>query len=161
MWGYGSMIELEINEANSLAKTPADFENIFVRGKSRRWLMPIATQSSSRPALKTQVRSSKLVSRVPKAALWLLVSANLFFIGLSIGLTVLALAVTTPAVHQVRVRLCGAGFAAQLFEREFADRKVTHEEGLFEEYVQDSKEVKRIGIRRMRNGGIRFIVANR
>lgn len=120
----------------------------------------LATQMSPRPALLTQTRNSKVITKVPVAALWLLVIANALYALFSLGLAVMALVYTTPSVHQVYTRMSITGIVAQLFEREYAERAVDSEEMLFRENVDKEAEIKRVGVRRTDTGGSAFAISS-
>ena len=159
VWGYtGSFTNNAIGGANAIAHSEDEFTQYYQRELSRYYAMSLATQLSERPAFLVQTRSSKIVSRVPKAALWLLVTANLIFALVAISLTALAISVVSSDVHQVRLRMSIAGLTAQLFEGEHAERKVKEEEDLFEEHQSGISDVKRVGVSRTTKGGVKFNV---
>lgn len=116
---------------------------------------------SARPAVLAQTRTSKVITKVPVAALWLLVLANAIYALLGIALATMALVYTNPSVHQVYTRLSITGIVAQLFEREYAERAVESEESLFRENVEKDAEVKRVGVRRTDTGGSAFAVSEK
>jgi hypothetical protein len=159
MFGFGFPArEYALAEANYLAKSVDEFLQFYTRGLARTYLSPLGAQSSSRPALLVQSRSSQIVSKVPKAALWLLVAANLLYTILAISLTVLALLVTSMDVEQLQTRLNVTGLAAQLFEGAYAGRQVKDEKELFEASARVDGGVKRVGVQRTRTGGTTFEV---
>jgi hypothetical protein len=147
-----------VSEVNYLATNMDEFMQFYTRGMSRAYLSPLGAQSSPRPALLVQSRNSRIVSQVPKAALWLLVTANLLYIILAISLTVLALLVTSMDVEQLQTRLNVTGLAAQLFEGAYAGRQVRDEKELFEASARVDGGVKRVGVQRTRTGGTTFEV---
>ena len=154
-FGYVSLSLQYIQaQANGLAKSVFDFAQLFSHGMARAYLAPIAAQASPRPALSVQSRSSKIVTKVPKSALWILVIANLLYAILAIILTILALLVTSMDIHQLRTRLSVTGLAAHLFEGEYAERDVKDEKDLFEK----GDILKRVGVRRTETGGATFSV---
>lgn len=128
---------------------------------SSAYSFPLASQLTSRTSLLAQIRTSKVVTRLPVAALWTLVVANLSFALLGLGLAIWALKVTTPVVHQVQMRLGIAGLAAALFDRENFEQSARADDGLFAEKSGMGKgevDVKRIGFRRTSTGGSTFTV---
>jgi hypothetical protein len=138
-WAMSNTLSGRIVERiNYVAQSTDEFKQMYMSQMARGYTGPLGTQVSERPALAVQTRSSKIVSKVPKAALWLLVTANLFFATLAITLTVLAISVESSDVHQLRLRLNIVGLTAQLFEGKHAERKVKEEEDLFEEHQSGS-----------------------
>ena len=121
----------------------------------------LATQVSPRPALLLQTRTSKVITKVPVAALWLLVLANALYTCFALGLATIALVYTNSNVHQVHTRLTIAGIVAQLFEREYAEREVESDEQLFKENVEKDAEIKRVGVRRTDTGGSIFALSEK
>jgi hypothetical protein len=150
--------EVVVSEANYMATNMDEFLQSYTRGLARSYLAPLGAQSSPRPALLVQSRNSRIVSQVPKAALWLLVTANLLYIILAISLTVLALQVTSMDVEQLQTRLNVTGLAAQLFEGAYAGRQVRDEKELFEASARVDGGVKRVGVQRTLTGGTTFEV---
>jgi len=103
--------------------------------------------------LKVQSRSSKIVTRVQKGAVWTLVCANLLYALLAIGLTTFALLSSSITVHQVCTRMTVAGLVAQLFEGQFAWRMVSGSNELFEENSNHGSKPKRVMTVRLPDGG--------
>ena len=154
-FGYSSLpLQYSQIQANGLAKNVSHFAQLLSQGMARQYLVPIVAQSSPRPALLVQSRSSKIVTKVPKSALWILVIANLLYAILAIILAILALLVTSMDIHQLRTRLSVTGLAAHLFEGEYAERDVKDEKDLFEK----GDVSKRVGVRRTEAGGATFSV---
>ena len=110
--------------------------------------------------MSVQTRSSKIVSKVPKSALWLLIVANFLFAALAIALTILALSVASADVHQLHARLNVVGLTAQLFEGDHAEGMMREEEDLFGEHSEQVGQVKRVGVSKSTRGGVRFVVMN-
>jgi hypothetical protein len=138
---------------SSAFASAANLDDLIVgmtRGMARNYIAPIGSQSTSRSALSVQTRVTKIVSRVPKIALWLLVSTNILYTILAISLAILALLVASPDTYQLRIRLSGVGLAAQLFEGAFSERAVKNEKELFENQGKglDEKRVKVSNIQR-------------
>lgn len=94
-----------LREASISLSTPQSFIDACSLGMSKVMTLPLASQTTGRPARLVQRRISKVITKLPKAALWSLVSANLLFASLGLFLTTLALFVTSPDIHQVQVRL--------------------------------------------------------
>jgi hypothetical protein len=147
------------DKASVLARTSKEFVETYSQGVSRALLLPFAGQVEPRPALLVQSRSSKIVSKVPKAAVWVLVVSNILFLSLAVGLTVFALVVSSkdPDVHQVHTRLGISGLASQLFEEGYSQRKVKDSEELFEEHTQDDEKLyKKVRVEITDEGGAQF-----
>ncbi|KAF2658707.1 hypothetical protein K491DRAFT_776247 [Lophiostoma macrostomum CBS 122681] len=159
MWGdTADFTNNVIGGVNALAQSGDEFTKYYMREMARGYSVALATQLSARPALSVQARSSKIVSKVPKAALWLLITANLVFAIVAVGLSALAISVASSDVHQLRMRMNVAGLTSHLFEGEHAEKKVRDEEDLFEEHGGDRDEVRRVGVSRTATGGVRFDV---
>lgn len=146
--------------ASSSASSMQAFIDSYALSLAKVRSYSLATQMSPRPALLTQTRNSKVITKVPVAALWLLVIANALYALFSLGLAVMALVYTTPSVHQVYTRMSITGIVAQLFEREYAERAVDSEEMLFRENVDKEAEIKRVGVRRTDTGGSAFAISS-
>ncbi|KAF2677830.1 hypothetical protein K458DRAFT_436235 [Lentithecium fluviatile CBS 122367] len=139
--------------------SPSAFISSFQLAISKAYSYPLASQMSSRPSLQAQVRTSKVITRLPVAALWFLVVANLGFAALGTTLAVWALMKAKPDVHQVHIRLGVSGLAAALFDREQFERSADADEKLFEETnIQGAAAVKRVGIVRTNTGGSSFAI---
>ncbi|KAF2442235.1 hypothetical protein P171DRAFT_487485 [Karstenula rhodostoma CBS 690.94] len=139
--------------------SPSAFIRAFEIGMSKAYSFPLASQLSSRASLAAQVRSSKVVTRLPVAALWTLVVANVGFAVLGLGLAVWAMRLASPDVHQTQMRLGVAGLAAALFDREKFEQSVSADDGLFaEKSGEGTVDVKRIGFKRTETGGSTFAV---
>jgi hypothetical protein len=146
-------------KASIFATTSKEYVDIYSHGISQALLFPFAGQVERRPALLVQSRSSKIVSKVPKAAVWLLVVSNILFLLLAIGLTIFALVVSSKDqnVHQVHTRLGVSGLASQLFEEGYGQRKVIDSDELFEEHTQDDGKLhKRVRVEITAEGGAQF-----
>jgi hypothetical protein len=147
------------DQASVIATTSKEFIDIYARGASRALLFPFAGQVEARPALQVQSRSSKIVSKVPKAAVWVLVVSNILFLSLAIGLTIFALVVSSkdPDVHQVHTRLGVSGLTSQLFEEGYGQQKVKDSKELFEEHTQDDEKLyKKVRVEITAKGGAQF-----
>ncbi|KAK7191620.1 hypothetical protein PSPO01_02069 [Paraphaeosphaeria sporulosa] len=139
--------------------SPSAFIRAFEIGMSKAYSFPLASQLSSRASLAAQVRSSKVVTRLPVAALWTLVVANVGFAALGLGLAIWAMRLASPDVHQTQMRLGVAGLAAALFDREKFEQSANAEDALFaEKSGNEGVDVKRIGFKRTETGGSTFAV---
>lgn len=128
---------------------------------SKAYSYPLASQLSDRPSLLAQTRTTKVVTKIPVAAVWFSVAANLLYAMLGFGLAFFALIRATPQVHQVQVRLGVAGLAAALFDWRQFERSADDDDGLFEENNKEaSSNIKKIGVRRTNTGGSSFAFYN-
>ncbi|KAF2874177.1 hypothetical protein BDV95DRAFT_666115 [Massariosphaeria phaeospora] len=124
---------------------------------SRVYTYPLAAQLSNRPSLLAQQRVSKVITKLPAAALWLLVVANLLFALLGFSLAVSAILRTTPDVHQVQMRLGVTGLAAALFDKIQSERSADTDDNLFEEnWKKMPTNIKRVGVEKTDTGGSAF-----
>ncbi|KAJ4295177.1 hypothetical protein N0V90_007187 [Kalmusia sp. IMI 367209] len=161
-WGLiPNTYDRALQYASASASSIDAFIDSYAAGLSNVRSYSLATQMSPRPALLTQTRVSKVITKVPVAALWLLVVANALYALLGVGLAALALTYTSPSVHQVYTRLSITGIVAQLFEEEYAERAVESEEKLFRENVEIDAEIKRVGVKRTDTGGSAFAVSEK
>jgi hypothetical protein len=137
--------------------SPGNFIRSFELGMSKAYSYPLASQMSARPSLLVQERTSIVITRLPVAALWVLVAANISYALLGLGIAIYALMRVTDDVGQVQARLGVTGLVAALFDREHFEKDVSGEEELFEEkgtgYVG---RVKRIAITKTKGGGFWF-----
>lgn len=156
-----SEYERALQLASASASSVGDFVGAYAAGLTKIYSYSMATQLSPRPALLAQTRVSKVITKVPVVALWLLVVANGLYALTAICLAVLAFMYTSPSVHQVYTRLSITGLVAQLFEREYAERAVDSEEALFRENVERGAEIKRVGVVRTNTGGSTFAVSEK
>jgi len=107
-------------------------------------------------AIEAQRRDNVLVSRVPKAPLFLLILSNLLLVMLGVILTVLAmLALQTQDAGDVQARLCIPALSAAHFERTKGEQPVERVEDLFEE--REGAQSLRVGIERAYSGGWKFV----
>jgi hypothetical protein len=163
MWGISTSLSQAADEANIAATNIPEFVNMYAQAVSRRFLASLSAQSSPRAALAVQSRSSRIISRVPKAAIWLLIAANSVFILFAVTLAVFAFifVYSSEDVHQVHTRLSIAGLVAQIFEGEHAQRKVKDSYELFQEHAnKEEKVVKRVMVERLAAGGTKLKVSS-
>jgi hypothetical protein len=129
---------------------------------SKAFTAPLAVHTVPRDSIRAQKRTSKVITKVPAASLWLLVLANMAFAGLAVAVAVAALRAARDAdVHQVHVRLGIPGLVAALFEQHAEQRVVKEDSGLFQENNVSGKAPVEIGVQKMTQGGIAWAVRER
>lgn len=134
-----------------------DLVDNFAYRSSEAFLVPFAGVTESKPALQVQKRTSQVVTRVPKSAIWMLVAANMLFMVLALVMAGMAYVASSGDVHQVHTRLSIGGLAAQLFEQPRAQERVSRTDKLFEKHVGDELgRVKAVKIERTDSGGALF-----
>lgn len=138
--------------------SPDNFIKSFELGMSKAYSYPLASQMTGRPSLLAQVRTEKVITKIPVAAVWLLVIANLLYAMLGFGLALWALVSASPVVHQIQMRLGVAGLSAALFDKTQFERLATTDDRLFEENGEEkgAGHIKRIGVKRTQTGGSAF-----
>ncbi|KAF1975318.1 hypothetical protein BU23DRAFT_634502 [Bimuria novae-zelandiae CBS 107.79] len=143
----------EFSSGPESRSSPSAMIRAFELDMSKAYSLPLASQLSPRASLLAQVRTSKVVTRLPVAALWTLVIANLGFALLGVGLAGWALTKAGPGVHQVQC------LTSALFDREKFEQSARAVDGLFtEKTAKDQVDVKRIGFKRTSTGGSAFTV---
>ncbi|KAF9701743.1 hypothetical protein EKO04_000960 [Ascochyta lentis] len=150
-----NQVVFEINENRT---TPDAFIRNFELSMSKVMSAPLVVHTVPVSAGLVQRRATKVITKLPKLALWLLVASNLLFALLGLVLAVLALKATSPDTRQIQIRLSTAGLAAQLFNPRHAQCKVKDDSNLFKENWRDGQvanEVK-VGVRRTSAGGVEF-----
>ena len=105
-------------------------------------------------AIVAQERSTKLVTRIPKAPLYALVLANMLFVALGIALAVLAIARSGGEVREIQARLSIEGLVADIFEGRRAKERVESIGDLFKEKY--SKESTKVIIHNSAQGGYEY-----
>jgi hypothetical protein len=114
----------------------------FAMSFSRASLSVGASALQPNDAIVGQERSTKLVTRIPKAPLYTLVLANMLFVALGIALAVLAIARSGGELREIQARLSIEGLVADIFEGRRAKERVESMDDLFEEkYGQESTRV--------------------
>jgi hypothetical protein len=99
------------------------------------------------------------VTKLPVAALWFLIVANVVFAMFGFGLAMWAMIRATPVVHQLQMRLGISGLVAALFDREHSELKAEDEDHLVAKGdVDGGAEVRKIEFYRTRAGGAGFEV---
>ncbi|KAF2110525.1 hypothetical protein BDV96DRAFT_635562 [Lophiotrema nucula] len=142
--------------AASTAETPEEAIEIYSSGSSKIFTYSLAAQTTSQPAILAQTRTTKIVTQLPVAALWLLVLSNVCFALLAIVLAVVALLSASETVYQVHTRLSIAGLVAALFEDRHYERAVKDDTDLFEETSEKDRPLKKVGVKRTNTGGSVF-----
>lgn len=146
--------------ADLLQTSPENFIDVWTAEVTKVLALPLAGQTSPRPAELVQRRVSKVVTKMPISALWILVTANMAFVGLGLGLAVMALLSTSENVYQVQARLGVAGLAAALFEKVHFERVVRSDTDLFaENAAEKSGYIKKVGVKRTDTGGTIFTLS--
>lgn len=115
---------------------------------------PLAVHTIPANSLLVQTRVKKIMTKVPVAAVWLLVLANMAFAAPGIGLTLMAWRTSDENTHQVRVRLGVPGLVAALFEKESEDRVVKSDRTLFQENDDNSILSSLVGVQQTATGGV-------
>lgn len=98
------------SEFDIFTDTPTNVVENYPRIYSQKLLATFAGVTQLRPALLTQVRSSQVVTRVPKSAVWLLIAANMLFALFAVAMATYVLSVASIDVHQVHTRLSISGW---------------------------------------------------
>ncbi|KAF2650131.1 hypothetical protein K491DRAFT_149337 [Lophiostoma macrostomum CBS 122681] len=138
-------------------RSPSTFIRGFELGMSKAYSYSLASQTSGRPSLLVQARTSKVVTKLPVAALWFLVVANVAFAMLGFGLAAWAMMRATPVVHQLQMRMGFSGLVAALFDREHSEMKAKDEDHLMKKGDADTGvEPRRIEFFRTGAGGAGF-----
>ena len=101
---------------------------------------------STRTNLQEQVRTTKLVSRVPKVPLYFLVALNVVYATLGGVLAFVALVSAPNESNDVRERMSIVGLVAYAFEGERARQPVEKKKQMFAEHENDGNS--RVGIER-------------
>jgi hypothetical protein len=128
---------------------------------SKAYSYAVASQMNSRPSLMMQSRTLKVVTRLPHAALWCLVAANLGYALLGLVVAICALLKINPEVGQVQVRLGVSGLLAALFtERERFERPVASEDDLFGSGPNGAEKHTKIAVIKTRHGGSSYMLVN-
>jgi hypothetical protein len=140
--------------------TPEAFVKSFELAISKAFASWLVVHTVPTPVGLAQRRVTKIVTRLPVIAFWLLVTANILFALFGLILAVLAALATSPEVHQVHTRLSTAGLAAGLFDWQHSQRAAKSDSELFIENTTENNSVdcrKRIGVRCTAFGGAEFV----
>ncbi|KAF1937843.1 hypothetical protein EJ02DRAFT_514911 [Clathrospora elynae] len=143
--------------------TPDDFIAVYEMSISKALALPLVVHTVPAPPDLVQRRVTKIITKLPAIALWLLVTSNLFFALFGLVLSVLAIRATSPEVHQIHTRLTTAGLAAQLFDWQHARRAAKNDQELFTENLNNGSKKgveKRISVRATATGGAEFLTEN-
>ena len=115
----------------------------FVAGEfSRSSVSMLAAITDGRSNIAEQTRESRLVTRLPKAPLFTLISLNLLFTVLAVILTIIAFVSQPRRTRNVQARLSIAGLVAALLEPNSAPLATKSNSGIestFTEYCVDTK----------------------
>jgi hypothetical protein len=143
--------------------TPEEFLKSFELAISKVFGSWLVVHTVPAPAGLVQRRVTKVVTKLPVTAFWLLVTANVLFAFLGLILAVLAALATSSEVHQVHTRLSTTGLAAGLFDWQHSRRAAKSDFDLFMENVTEDNRADpgdRIGIRCTSSGGAEFVTHN-
>ena len=137
MWFIGTSAFQDALQESSIFSVGNEVDvrvRAYSRAVSRAYISEMASMTERRPALSAQSRVSRVVTKVPKLAVWLLVSANILFMLHGIVFAGLAVVATSPSVYQLALRLNITGLTALGFEGAFALNKAKESRDLFEEH---------------------------
>jgi hypothetical protein len=98
--------------------SPENFIRSFEIGMSKAYSYSLASQMSSRPSILVQRRITKVVTRLPVTALWLLVAANMLYALIGWIIAVCAMLKVSKEVGRVQKELSVDGLVQALFARE-------------------------------------------
>ncbi|KAF2279921.1 uncharacterized protein EI97DRAFT_370045 [Westerdykella ornata] len=155
---FGAELSMAVVAAGT-ANDPDGFIETYARETSKIYTRMLAAMTVTQPASLAQLRVSKIVTKLPVSALWILVVANMSFVALAFGLTILALMSASEDVYQVHTRLSITGLAAALFENSHAEKAVKSDSELFEESCPaKDRPLRKVGVRRTDTGGSSFHV---
>ena len=156
VWGnMADAFTTAVDDANQAQNSSIDMTNAYSLAMSQRFVATLSGQLSDRPSPKVQRRKTILITQMPRAALWTLVSLNLLFALFGIVLAGIALVVLTVDVQQTQMKLSIAGLTAVVFEKRNSELRVKRETDLFQEHDKDPV-LRRIGVVRTDTGGISF-----
>jgi hypothetical protein len=139
-------------DASKNLSTPQEFVTNYELAMSKVYASWLSIHTVPAPAHLVQKRITKVITKLPVAALWLLIIANLLYALFAIILTILALRASSPEVHQVYTRLTTTGVAAQLFDWKHSRGPVERDFDLFSGEVR-----KRVGVKVTETGGAEFV----
>lgn len=146
-------------DANVNYTTPEAFITHFEHSMNKAMSVPLIVHTVPEPVLYAHRRVSAVITRLPKAALWLLVVANSSFALLGLIIAVLAVRVACPRTHQAQVRLSTSGLAAQLFDSLYARREAKHDGELFHQKTDSvvCTDTTRVRMQTTSLGGAEFV----
>jgi hypothetical protein len=151
---------IALREANRNLSTVEEFTAKYELAMSKIFALWLVINTFPAPAHLVQRRVTKVITKLPMAALWLLVLANLLFALFAVVLAVLAIRNTSPEVREVHTRLTTTGLAAQLFDWKHSRRAARRDVEFFRENtgLEEKEGVrKRVGIRQTEFGGAEFV----
>jgi hypothetical protein len=149
-----------MQEASRNFTGPHEYIAIWELYISKAFTLPLVMHTVPASPNFVQKRIVSIITKLPAAALWLLVIANLVFTILGLVLATLAVRATSPEVHQVHTRLTTAGLAAQLFDGQHARKAAKTDSELFEENMpNDGKTAvrKQVSIKSTASSGAEFV----
>ncbi len=133
-YGFGKVGLETAAYAASQYNDTAQMADSWARAYSRTAMALGSGIMAARSDLEEQVRSTKLVSRVPKAPLYTLVALNTIYAVLGAILAWLALGSNPSETNELREKLSTAGLVAAYFEGLRAERPVEKKRQMFAEY---------------------------
>ncbi|OCT51727.1 hypothetical protein CLCR_08263 [Cladophialophora carrionii] len=143
-YGFGKVaLETAAYSASQYNNT-AQMADAWARAYSRTAMALGSGIMTARADLEEQLRSSRLVSRVPKAPLYTLVALNTVYAVLGFVLAWLALGSNPSETNELREKLSTAGLVAFCFEGDRAERVVDRKRQMFAEY--EGAPSSRVGV---------------
>ncbi|ETI22299.1 hypothetical protein G647_06372 [Cladophialophora carrionii CBS 160.54] len=143
-YGFGKVaLETAAYSASQYNNT-AQMADAWARAYSRTAMALGSGIMTARADLEEQLRSSRLVSRVPKAPLYTLVALNTVYAVLGFVLAWLALSSNPSETNELREKLSTAGLVAFCFEGDRAERVVDRKRQMFAEY--EGAPSSRVGV---------------
>jgi hypothetical protein len=133
-YGFGKVALETAAYSSSQYNDTAQMADSWARAYSRTAMALGSGVMTARADLEEQVRSTKLVSRVPKAPLYTLVGLNTVYAILGFVLAWLALSSNPSETNELREKLSTAGLVAVCFEGARAERLVDKKREMFAEY---------------------------
>lgn len=139
----------------------SEMADSWARAYSRTAAALAAGIVSPRADLAEQIRSTKLVSRVPKAPLYTLVALNSLYAILGVTLAWFAIRSNPHETNELREKLSTAGLVALCFEGRRAERRVRKKKEMFRECEKSGEASGLVGIEEsIREGGHVFRLRN-
>ncbi|EXJ58734.1 hypothetical protein A1O7_06164 [Cladophialophora yegresii CBS 114405] len=143
-YGFGKVaLETAAYSASQYNNT-AQMADAWARAYSRTAMALGSGIMTARADLDEQMRSTRLVSRVPKAPLYTLVALNTVYAVLGFVLAWLALSSNPSETNELREKLSTAGLVAFCFEGDRADKRVDKKREMFAEY--EGAPSSRVGV---------------
>ncbi|KAJ4382433.1 hypothetical protein N0V86_002768 [Didymella sp. IMI 355093] len=165
---YSNSFRMKMNEVyngvntNRTHVTPEEMTKRYELEMSKALMSGLIVNTVPVPVERAQLRGNEVVTRLPAVALWLLVSVNVLFMLLAIGLAVWGTRSSSAEVHQVQLRLSSAGLAAQLFSYQTSTLAASDDFELFhtDENIIEGEDQKMplVTICSSAMGGAEFVV---